>query len=134
MMAFGKVLGKFLFKGVSGSSTKITYDDSLKVYLSSFPKIEDSLNKTPRLLDEFTSFDSANCSSVENKIIYYHTLVKNSKGDFDLEKFNSLMKSQIDSDYFNSPKTFLIRKFRTKVNHVYFDKNGEYFTQINSGY
>ena len=134
IMAFGKVLGKFLTKGVWCSSTKMTYDDSLNIYLSSFPEIEDSLNKTPKLLDEFTSFDSATCLSAENKIIYYHTLVKNTKDDFDQEKFNSLMKNQIDSNYFNNPKMFMIRKFRTKVNHVYIDKNGELFTQINSGY
>jgi hypothetical protein len=130
IVAFGKVLGKFLVNGVWGSSNKLTYNDSLKIYLNTFHSIEDSINKNPKILDEYTSLDSINCSSEENTITYYHTLYQNTKSDFDSTIFNSMMKSQIDTALLNNPKMFMQRRFKTKLKYVYYDKYGEFVSKI----
>jgi hypothetical protein len=128
--AIGNLLGKYLVNGVWTSSNKLTYNDSLKVYLNTFRSIEDSVNKRPKILDDYTSLDSINCSSEENTITYYHTLFKNVKSDFDSTIFNSIMKNQIDTALLINPKMFMQRRFKTKLKYVYYDKYGEFVSKI----
>ena len=131
-LVLAKNLGKYLVKGALSSPSKLTYQDSLKLYLDAFPSIEDSLNQHPKMLDEITSFDSIKCSIDINEITYYHTLIKNRKQDFDLEAFNSAIKNQIDSSIRNNPKMAPQRRFNTKLSYVYYDKDGEYIFKITS--
>lgn len=134
IMVFAKSIGKTIVKGVRKSSNTLTYDDSLKLYLGAFPKIEDSLNQNSRLIDDYTSLDSVNCSIENNEITYYHTMIKNSKDDFDLDVFKSTLQNQIDSVVQNNPKMAMQRQFNTKLNYIYFDKNGAFFAEINAKY
>jgi hypothetical protein len=134
-IAFARVVTKFLVKGSFSSSSSLTYEDSLKVYLNYFPLIQDSLNKKPQaLLDDFTSFDSINCSSELNEITYYHTLVQNNKSDLDLDFFNKAIKSRLDSTTKLNPNMAMQRRFKTKLYYVYFDKNCDFVTKVNAEY
>jgi hypothetical protein len=130
ILTFAKNIGRLLVKGAWNSSTNLTYNDSLKIYLAKFPSIEDSINKHPKQLDELTFLDSIKCSSENNEITYYHTLVKNKRNDFDLNMFNSELKNQINSSLLKNHKMALQRRFKTKLNYVYFDRDGMFVSKI----
>jgi hypothetical protein len=133
-LAVVKSLSKFAVKGFWSSQNKLSYDDSLKLYLSTFSIIEDSINQHPKMIDKITSIDSINCSISENTFTYFHTLIEYSKEDIDLETFNSIMKNYLDSMVRVDPAIAIPRRFNTKLYYSYYDKNAEFITKLEAVY
>ena len=128
-----KVVSKSVVKDFFNNSKELTYDDSLKLYLKSFDKVKESFNKLPLKVDDMTILDSVNVSKTENSFHYFYTVSKFKK-DIDVDIFYALLKPNIDSSVKKNTKMEFNRRFRTKLIYSYFDKNGEFLTEIIAAY
>ncbi len=133
-IAVARTLSKVAVKGYFNSQSKLSYEDSLKLYLNTFSTIEDSINQYPKMIDKITSLDSINCSSSENTFTYFHTVKAYSKEDIDLNIFNPIMKKYLDSMVRVNPSIALTRRFKSKLYYTYYDKNGELITKLEAEY
>lgn len=133
-LAVVKSISKSAVKGLLSSQNKLSYNDSLKLYLGIFSSIEDSINKNPKMIDKIISFDSINCSISENTFTYFHTIIEYKKQDIDLDNFNSIMKKYLDSMARVNPEIAMMRRFKTRLYYSYYDKNAEFITKLEAAY
>lgn len=133
VLALVKVISKPIVKSLFNSSQEMTYEDSLKIYMNSFDKVKESFNNLPLKVDDMTTLDSLNVSKIENSYHYFYTISK-LKEEIDVDIFYTLLKSNIDSSVIKNEKMELNRKFGTKFIYSYFDKNGNFLTEIKADY
>ena len=84
---------------------------------------------SPQQIDQDTRLDSA--STVSDKIFKYHyTLLNLEKSEINSEEFNNYMKPNLTKSVKTSSDLKEFRKHKITMSYNYFDKNGEFITNI----
>ncbi len=135
-LTIGKSITKSFIKGSYQSSKKLTYQDSINLYLESLERVEDSLNTvlTGKKIDEITFVDSIQTSKIDTSIHYFYHITAYEKNEIDIEVFDKAIKEMLDSSYINDDKMSINKRFKTKFIYSYFDKKGELITTIKADY
>jgi hypothetical protein len=136
VLAFVKVATKSFVKGMFQNSTKLTYKDSLNLYIESLESVQDSLNNalSGKKIDDITVVDSLRISKADTSIHYYLHITTYVKNELDIEKLDDAMKPILDSFVTNNEKMSINRRFKTKFIYSYFDKKGDFLTTIKADY
>jgi hypothetical protein len=136
VLAFVKVATKSVVKGLFQNSKKLTYKDSLDLYLESLEGAQDSLNNvlSGKKIDEITVVDSLRISKADTSIHYYLHISTYVKNELDIDKLGEAMKPILDSFVTNNEKMSINRRFKTKFIYSYFDKKGDFLTTIKADY
>ena len=88
------------------------------------------LNKqTPLEIDEFSRLDSASSKGKTN-FIYYYTLFDLEKSEVNLDTVNKYIRPSIIENVKNSPELKVFRNNNIIMDYKYYDKNGEFATEI----
>jgi hypothetical protein len=135
-LVIGKSITKSFIKGTYQNSKKLTYQDSLNLYLESLENIEDSLNTvlSGKKLDEITIVDSLRISKADTSIHYFYHITAYKKNEIDINEFDKAVKPMLDSSVINNEKMSINRRFRTKFIYSYYDNKGQFITTIKADY
>ena len=88
------------------------------------------LNKeTPLNIDQYTRLDSASTKGKTN-LIYYYTLFEMERSEVNLDTVNKYIRPGIIENVKNSPDLKTFRDNNITMDYRYYDKNGEFTTEI----
>jgi len=122
----GLIVGIIVF-AISFYGIQQFFKDDLETELK---KAATELNKeTPLNIDEFTRLDSASTKGKTN-LIYYYTLFEMERSEVNLDTVNKYIRPGIIENVKNSPDLKTFRDNNITMDYRYYDKNGEFTTEI----
>ncbi len=88
------------------------------------------INKiSPKMMDEYSRLDSA--TTIADKTFKYHyTLINMTKEEVSIDILTKFIRPEIIENARNSPELKIFRDNKITVSYNYYDKNGEFVTNI----
>jgi len=88
------------------------------------------INKiSPKMMDEYSRLDSA--TTIADKTFKYHyTLINMTKEEVHIDVLTKFIRPEIIENARNSPELKIFRDNKITVSYNYYDKNGEFITNI----
>lgn len=88
--------------------------------------------QSPMQVDQLTRLDSASSKGKTN-LIYYYTLLQTENSEINLDTVNKYIRSGIIENVKTHPDLKIFRDNNITLDYNYFDRNGEFVTEISVG-
>ena len=85
-------------------------------------------NISPKMMDEYSRLDSA--STAVKTFKYHYTLINMTKEEVDVDVLTKFLRPEIIDNVRNSPELKIFRDHKITMSYNYYDKNGEFVTNI----
>jgi hypothetical protein len=84
-------------------------------------------NISPKMVDEYSRLDSA---STADKTFKYHYTLMMTKEEVNVDVLKKFLRPEIIENVRNSPELKIFRNHEITMSYNYYDKNGEFVTNI----
>ena len=85
-------------------------------------------NISPKMVDEYSRLDSASTTGKTFK--YHYTLMNMTKEEVNVDVLTKFLRPEIIENVKNSPELKIFRDHKITMSYDYYDKNGEFVTNI----
>lgn len=86
-------------------------------------------NISPKMVDEYSRLDSAT-TIADKTFLYHYTILKMTKEEINIDVLTKFIRPEVIENVRNSPELKIFRDNKITMSYNYYDKNGEFVTNI----